>query len=81
MCDWSTPLPADVLLARHYPGDGIIDLASLTRAVVDAGYAGDIEVEIFNAEIWACAPAEVLRRTVEAFGQVVSPHVVGETSR
>jgi sugar phosphate isomerase/epimerase len=76
VCDWRTPLPADVLLARHYPGDGVIDLAALTRAVVDAGYSGDVEVEIFNAEIWADDPAEVVRRTAEAFARTVSPHLV-----
>jgi sugar phosphate isomerase/epimerase len=75
VCDWRTPLPADVLLARHYPGDGIIDFGSLTRAVVDAGYAGDVEVEIFSAEIWASPPAEVVRRTVEAFHRTVSPYL------
>ena len=54
VCDWKTPLPADVLLGRHYPGDGVIDFASLTaRRRGDAGYDGDIEVEIFNEEIWA----------------------------
>lgn len=56
VCDWQTPLPADVLLSRHYMGEGIIDFASLTRAVVDTGYDRDIEVEIFNADIWADAP-------------------------
>jgi hypothetical protein len=43
--------------------------------VVDAGYAGDVEVEIFNAEIWASPPAEVVRRTVEAFARTVSPYL------
>jgi sugar phosphate isomerase/epimerase len=80
VCDWRTPLPADVLLARHYPGDGVIDFASLTRAVVEAGYTGDVEVEIFNAEIWADAPAEVIRRTVEAFSRTVSPHLAGRVA-
>ncbi|WP_067250075.1 sugar phosphate isomerase/epimerase family protein [Microbacterium resistens] len=75
VCDWRTPLPADVLLSRHYPGDGIIDFATLTRAVVDTGYDRDIEVEIFNADIWATEPAEVVRRTAEAFARVVSPHL------
>ncbi len=81
VCDWKTPLPADVLLARHYPGDGVIDFASLTRAVVNAGYAGDIEVEIFNASVWAGDPAEVVRRTVEAFGEAVSAHIGGGAVR
>ncbi|MFS0865790.1 sugar phosphate isomerase/epimerase family protein [Microbacterium sp. 179-B 1A2 NHS] len=75
VCDWKTPLPADVLLGRHYPGDGVIDLARLTRAVVDTGYTGDVEVEIFNADIWSAAPAEVARRTAETFAASVSPHL------
>lgn len=75
VCDWKTPLPADVLLSRHYPGEGVIDFASLTRAVVATGYDRDIEVELFNADIWATDPAEVVRRTAESFGAVVSPHL------
>ena len=76
VCDWKTPLPADVLLSRHYPGDGIIDFASLTQAVAATDYDRDIEVEIFNADIWAQDPAEVVRRTAESFARTVSPHLV-----
>lgn len=76
VCDWKTPLPADVLLSRHYPGDGVIDFTSLTQAVVATGYDRDIEVEIFNADIWAQDPAEVVRRTAESFAAAVSPHLV-----
>ncbi|MFJ4166608.1 sugar phosphate isomerase/epimerase family protein [Microbacterium sp. NPDC089698] len=75
VCDWKTPLPADVLLSRHYPGDGAIDFASLTQAVVATGYDRDIEVEIFNADIWAQDPAEVVRRTALAFSSAVSAHL------
>ncbi|MCE4026335.1 sugar phosphate isomerase/epimerase [Microbacterium sp. Au-Mic1] len=75
VCDWKTPLPVDVLLSRHYPGDGIVDFGSLTQAVVATGYDRDIEVEIFNADIWAQDPAEVVRRTAESFGAAVSPHL------
>ncbi|UYO97592.1 sugar phosphate isomerase/epimerase [Microbacterium sp. M28] len=75
VCDWKTPLAADVLLSRHYMGDGVIDFGSLTRAVVDAGYTGDIEVEIFNEEVWATDPVEVVRRTAAAFEDVVVPHL------
>ena len=46
---------------RHYPGDGVIDFATLTAAVEATGYAGDIEVEIFNQEIWDTPFAEVDR--------------------
>ncbi len=75
VCDWATPLPADVLLSRHYPGDGVIDFAHLTRAVEETGYDGDIEVEIFNADIWNTPHPQVARRVVESFGTAVSPHL------
>jgi sugar phosphate isomerase/epimerase len=75
VCDWATPLPADVLLARHYPGDGVIDFASITAAVEAAGYAGDIEVEIFNQDIWNDAYASVAERTRDSFAAVVAPHL------
>lgn len=75
VCDWKTPLPADVLLGRHYPGDGVIDLASLTRAVTDTGYTGDVEVEIFNADVWATDPLEAVQRTAAGFAASVSPHL------
>lgn len=67
VCDFLTPLPADVLLGRGMMGDGHIDFRSLTDAVAAAGYEGDIEVEIFNAAIWEADPAEVAARTVQAF--------------
>jgi sugar phosphate isomerase/epimerase len=67
VCDFVTPLPADPLLARGYPGDGHIDFAGLTAAVAATGYARDIEVEIFNADVWADDPAAVVARTARAF--------------
>ncbi|MEF3402160.1 sugar phosphate isomerase/epimerase family protein [Agromyces sp. CCNWLW203] len=79
VCDWATPLPADVLLARHYPGDGVIDFAAFTAAVEAAGYTGDIEVEIFNEAIWATPWAEVVERTASAFEAVVAPALAGAT--
>jgi sugar phosphate isomerase/epimerase len=75
VCDWNTPLPADVLLGRHYPGEGVIDFGPLTRAVLDTGYDRDIEVEIFNAQVWAERPDVVARRTAETFGSAISPHL------
>jgi sugar phosphate isomerase/epimerase len=72
LCDWILPLPADVLLGRGHLGDGFIDLRSITRLVLAAGYQGYLEVEIFNAEIWAAPPdetaAEVRHRFAELLG-------------
>lgn len=58
--DWITPLPADTLLARGMMGDGHIDFAPIRAAVDAAGYRGDVEVEIFNAELWADDADDVL---------------------
>ncbi|MFF0657776.1 sugar phosphate isomerase/epimerase family protein [Micromonospora tulbaghiae] len=60
VCDFLTPPPADVLLGRGMMGDGHIDFPPLRRAVEAAGYTGDVEVEIFNAEVWATDPDRVL---------------------
>ncbi|GAB3302746.1 sugar phosphate isomerase/epimerase family protein [Pseudoclavibacter terrae] len=75
VCDWATPLPADVLLSRHLPGAGVIDFARLTTWVNDAGYTGDVEVEVFNAELWAKGFDEAVADTVTAFGEHVSTHL------
>jgi sugar phosphate isomerase/epimerase len=73
VCDWATPLPADVLLARHYPGDGVIDFAGITAAVEATGYSGDVEVEIFNQDVWNAPYDEVAARTRDSFALAVSP--------
>jgi sugar phosphate isomerase/epimerase len=71
VCDFLCPLPSDVLLGRGMMGDGVIDFAPFNEAVAAAGYSGDIEVEIFNAEIWGRDPDEVLAQTVERFGKLI----------
>jgi sugar phosphate isomerase/epimerase len=72
VCDWITPLPADVLLARGMMGDGHIDFAPFTAAVTAAGYTGDVEVEIFNAEVWAAPPDDVLATAKERYRRLVA---------
>ena len=73
VCDWITPLPADVLLARGVMGDGHIDFAALTSAVTAAGYRGDIEVEIFNADVWRADPDQVLATVRDRYARLVEP--------
>lgn len=75
VCDWATPLPADVLLARHHVGDGVVDFALLTEAVVASGYTGDIEVEIFNEAVWGSDFAGVASRVAASFAEHVAPHL------
>lgn len=71
--DFLCPLPADVLLGRAMMGDGVIDFGPLCRAVAAAGYAGDVEVEIFNADVWAADPDDVLATMRERYARLVVP--------
>jgi sugar phosphate isomerase/epimerase len=73
LADWILPLPADVLLGRGYPGDGYVDFPALTAAVTAAGYPGDVEVEIFNADVWAQDGDEVVDTVVRRFREVLGP--------
>jgi sugar phosphate isomerase/epimerase len=73
--DWITPLPVDTLLARGMMGDGHIDFPAFTRSVARAGYRGDIEVEIFNADLWAAPPAEVVDTMATRYRELVQPYL------
>ena len=71
--DFLCPLPADVLLGRAMMGDGVIDFEPFGRAVAGTGYDGDVEVEIFNADVWAADPDEVLARMKDQYAKLVAP--------
>jgi sugar phosphate isomerase/epimerase len=64
--DWIVPLP-DPLLGRGMMGDGMIELRRIRAAVDATGYAGPIEVEIFNQAIWDMPGDEVLARMCERY--------------
>ena len=70
VCDWILPLPADTLLGRGHVGDGYIGFPPVTAAVTAAGYAGDIEVEIFNEAVWSAPPDETAATVRQRFPQV-----------
>jgi sugar phosphate isomerase/epimerase len=53
-------------------GDGVIQLRKMREAVEAAGYAGPIEVEIFNEEVWAMPGDDVL----ELIGECYLKHVL-----
>ncbi|MEX1133753.1 MAG: sugar phosphate isomerase/epimerase family protein [Acidimicrobiia bacterium] len=65
--DWITPMPSDPLLARGLMGDGHIDFPPFLRAVRAAGYDGDTEVEIFNADLWNLDPSFLLSEVVDRY--------------
>lgn len=75
VCDFNLPIASDALLSRGMMGDGFVDFAAISRWVTDAGYTGDIEVEIFNADIWAAPGDEVVDLMKRRFHELVVPHL------
>ena len=73
VCDFNMPIAADPLLSWGYMGYGVIDFATIGTWVRDAGYTGDIEVEIFNQEIWDTDGNAVLSTVKERYAELVLP--------
>jgi sugar phosphate isomerase/epimerase len=72
VCDWVLPLPQDTQLGRGHLGDGVIDFGPISAAVTAAGYAGYVEVEIFNAAVWAAPADQTAAKVRERFAAVMS---------
>ena len=75
VCDWNLPIAADALLSRGFMGDGYIDFETITRWVSATGYAGPVEVEIFNQEIWDSPAADVLATVRARYESLVEPYL------
>ncbi len=75
VCDWNLPIAADALLSRGMMGDGHIDFAQISRWVHDAGYTGDVEVEIFNAGVWSTDCHQVLDTMIQRYAELVQPRL------
>ena len=73
ICDWLVPMAADPLMSRGMMGDGVIDFASITEMVTAAGYRGDVEVEIFNDDVWASDPRDVVETMKRRYRKLVLP--------
>ncbi len=79
VCDFNLPIAADALLSRGMMGDGVIDFASISRWVAETGYDGPVEVEIFNADIWAADADDVLSTMKARWSELVLPSLLRET--
>lgn len=75
VCDFNMPIAADPLLSRGYMGDGVVDFTTIGTWVRDAGYTGDIEVEIFNQDIWDTDGNTVLTTVKERYAELVLPYM------
>lgn len=77
VCDWLVPMEADPLLSRGMMGDGVIDFGTIGQWVRSAGYRGDVEVEIFNADVWATDGDRVIETMKQRFRDLVLPSLIG----
>lgn len=73
VCDWLVPMTPDPLLSRGMMGDGVIDFPAITALVRDAGYQGDVEVEIFNEKVWASDGHAVIDTMKKRYRELVLP--------
>ncbi len=80
VCDFNLPIAADALLSRGMMGDGVIDFATIGGWVSAAGYTGPVEVEIFNAEIWAADADQVLATVKQRWTDLVLPSLAAYRS-
>lgn len=75
VCDFNLPIAPDPLLSRGMMGDGVIDFGLITELIDHTGYDGPIEVEIFNAEIWARPADEVIAMMADRYRDLILPHL------
>ncbi|HPA05679.1 MAG TPA: sugar phosphate isomerase/epimerase family protein [Candidatus Hydrogenedentes bacterium] len=66
VCDWRTPT-RDLLNDRGLMGEGCIDIRSIRSWVEQAGFKGDIEVEIFSDAWWATDQQAFLEKITAAY--------------
>lgn len=64
--DWLVPTTS-LLHGRGVMGEGVIDLPRLRAAAEEAGYAGPIEVEVINRELWELPGDDVIQEIVTAY--------------
>jgi sugar phosphate isomerase/epimerase len=77
ICDWLVPMRPDPLVSRGMMGDGVIDFGSIAALVRDAGYQGDVEVEIFNETVWSTDGFTVLEVMMQRYRDLVLPALTG----
>ncbi len=68
LCDWKDQ-PEDMLNDRGLMGEGVIDNRGIRKMVMDAGFNGYDEVEIFSNRYWAMDQDEYLKMITEAYTQ------------
>ena len=65
ICDWKAE-QSDMLHDRGLMGEGVIDIRQIEGWMSNAGFHGDVEVEIFSTHHWAKDPAVFLDEVLVA---------------
>jgi sugar phosphate isomerase/epimerase len=68
ICDWNVPTN-DMLLDRGLMGDGCIPLKKIKQWIMNAGFKGYHEVEIFSDKYWSQDQDIFLDKIVERFSE------------
>ena len=71
LADWLAP-PPHPLEGRGMLGDGTIELRRFVELADATGYAGPLEVEIFNREVWRADPTETLAVVARRYAEHVA---------
>jgi len=66
ICDWNVPTN-DMLLDRGLMGEGCIKLDKIKKWVLDAGFQGHHEVEIFSDTFWKLDQKEFLDMIINSY--------------
>ncbi len=66
VCDWLTPT-REFLNDRGLMGEGCINISQIRGWVEAAGFAGDVEVEIFSTELWQTDQTQFVERIKQAY--------------
>jgi len=68
ICDWNVPTK-DMLLDRGLMGEGCIPLERIKKWVLDAGFEGYHEVEIFSERFWKLNQKDFLDTIVKNYSE------------
>ena len=69
ICDFK-PDQSDLLLDRGIMGEGCVDLTGIDKMVMEAGFNGRREVEIFSAKWWERDQDEFLDEILASYDQI-----------
>ena len=81
VCDWNLPIAADAAAVPRHDGRRRASTSPPSPRWSRPGYDGAVEVEIFNADIWAADADEVVATMKRRYADLVLPILGAEAGR